>query len=289
MFWRYHVNSGQIYVIYALLISIAWLLLNKLSKFNHLASGFIVGITSSLRPPFILLFIPFVIYRQYKFLLGGIIGILFSLSLSLMVVDVSIWKQYILAMSSMTGFVNLNKYLQINEQAVASTDIIYPQIVEGINATITNPLEYNNFWVSSIYDVLYSLEISNKPQILAIGFIIVITFLALYLIKYNFQYKNINFMFLYGTLMCLIGEFFIPVSRYSYYDIQLIVPLFIIITRANIRQLIQNKLIVFLILGLLLSIGCFNWIPKFIIWSTYLITFYITITSLILAKQENET
>ena len=206
-----------------------------------------------------------------------------------MVVDVSIWKQYILAMSSMTGFVNLNKYLQINEQAVASTDIIYPQIVEGINATITNPLEYNNFWVSSIYDVLYSLEISNKPQILAIGFIIVITFLALYLIKYNFQYKNINFMFLYGTLMCLIGEFFIPVSRYSYYDIQLIVPLFIIITRANIRQLIQNKLIVFLILGLLLSIGCFNWIPKFIIWSTYLITFYITITSLILAKQENET
>ena len=269
-----------------MLISIAWLLLNRLSKFNHLASGFFVGITASLRPPFILVFIPFIIYRQYLFLLGGIIGILFGLFLSLTVANIFIWKQYILAMFGMTGFVNLNKYLQIGDTA-ANTNIIYPEVIEGISTTIRNSIEINNFSNSSIYDRLYALEIPNRPEILAVGFIIIITFLTLYLIKYNSKGKDVNLMFLFGTLMCLIGEFFIPVGRYSYYDIQLIVPLFIIISQANIKQLIHSKAIAILLSGLLLSVGCFNWIPKFLILSTYLITFYITLTSLILARQEN--
>ena len=220
-------------------------------------------------------------------MLGGIIGILSGLFLSLTVANIFIWKQYILAMFGMTGFVNLNKYLQIGD-TVANTDIVYPQIIEGINAIVRNPLESNNFSNSSIYDRLYALEIPNIPQILAIGFIIVITFLALYLIRYNSKHKDLNFMFLYGTLMCLIGEFFIPVARYSYYDIQLIVPLFIIITQANVKHLVHSKAIAILLSGLLLSVGCFNWIPKFLIFSTYLITFYITLTSLILVRQENQ-
>ena len=259
-------------------------MLDKLPKFNHLASGFFVGITASLRPPFILVFIPFIIYRQYLFLLGGIIGVLSGISLSLTVVDFFIWKKYILAMLGMTGFVDLNKYLHIGD-TVANTDIIYPEVIEGISTTIRNPLEINNFSNSSLYDRLYAIEISNIPEILAVGFIIVITFLALYLIRYNSN-KNVKYMFLYGTLMCLISEFFIPVGRYSYYDIQLIAPLFIIITQANIKQLINSKAIALLLSGLLLSVGCFNWIPKFLILSTYLIMLYITLTSLILAREK---
>jgi hypothetical protein len=225
------------------------------------------------------------------------------LSLSLTVASVFIWKQYILAMFGMTGFVNLNEYLQLGDRAIAKTDIIYPQIVEGINTTIRNPLEYNNLSNSSIYDRLYALEIQNRPEILAIGFVIVIAFLTLYITKYNLKRKDVsvildansescvdfvNLMFLFGTLMCLISEFFIPVGRYSYYDIQLIVPLFIIINQANVKQLIHSKSIAILLFGLLLSLGCFNWIPKFLILSTYLITFYITFTSLVLARQNNQ-
>lgn len=188
-------------------------------------------------------------------------------------------------MLGMTGFVNLNKYLQIGD-TVSDTDIVYPQIIEGFNGTVKNPLEFNNLSNSSVYDRLYAFEIQNRPEILAIGFIMVIIFLTLYLVRFNSKDKDINLMFLFGTLMCLIGEFFIPVGRYSYYDIQLIVPLFIIITQANIRQLIHSKTIAILLVGLLLSVGCFNWIPKFLIFSTYLITFYITLTSLILLRQE---
>ena len=190
-------------------------------------------------------------------------------------------------MFGMTGFVDLSELLQIGD-TVTNTNIVYPQIVEGINTAIRNPLEYNNFSDSSVYYGLGVLDIQNKPQVLAIGFIIVIAFLSLYLIRYNSQRKDVNFMFLYGVLICLIGEFLIPIARYSYYDIQLIVPLFIIISQANIKQLIGSNSIAILLSGLLLSVGCFNWIPKFLLLSTYLITFYITLTSLILARQENK-
>ena len=190
-------------------------------------------------------------------------------------------------MFGMTGFVDLNELLQIGD-TVTNTNIVYPQIVEGINTAIRNPLEYNNFSDSSVYYGLGVLDIQNKPQVLAIGFIIVVAFLSLYLIRYNSQRKDVNFMFLYGVLICLIGEFLIPIARYSYYDIQLIVPLFIIISQANIKQLIGSNSIAILLSGLLLSVGCFNWIPKFLLLSTYLITFYITLTSLILARQENK-
>ena len=190
-------------------------------------------------------------------------------------------------MFGMTGFVDLNELLQIGD-TVTNTNIVYPQIVEGINTAIRNPLEYNNFSDSSVYYGLGVLDIQNKPQVLAIGFIIVVAFLSLYLIRYNSQRKDVNFIFLYGVLICLIGEFLIPIARYSYYDIQLIVPLFIIISQANIKQLIGSNSIAILLSGLLLSVGCFNWIPKFLLLSTYLITFYITLTSLILARQENK-
>lgn len=275
------------YVIYTLTISIAWFFLNRLSKFNYLASGFFVGLTAVLRPPFILAFIPFIIAGQYSFLLGGITGILSGLLLSFTVVDIFIWKQYILAMFGMTGFVNLNQSIQKSEAIIAKADVVYPQIAEGINTTIRNPLEYNNLSDSSIYYGLNVLDIQNRPQVLLLGFAIVFAFLILYFVKYNSKRQDNNLMFLYGILICLISEFFIPVSRYSYYDIQLIVPLFIIITQANVKQLIESKSIAILLSGLLLSVGCFNWIPKFLILSTYLITFYIVLTSLILARQEN--
>lgn len=268
-------------------MSIAWFALNKLPKFNNITSGFFTGVTSSLRPPFILLFIPFIIYRKYSFLLGGIIGLLFSLSLSLTVVDIFIWKKYVLAMFGMTKLINLEDFLEIENKAVDSINLVYPQIVEGFKY-LKNPLVYRNFSNSSAYNILEYLKVPNIHAILILGFLTTIVFLAFYLIRYNSKKKDANLIFLFGILICLIGEFFIPVGRYSYYDVQLMLPLFIIITQANIKQLIHSKWFAILLLGLLLSLGCFVWIPKFLTLSTYAIAFYITVTSLILLKQQNK-
>lgn len=267
-----------------LLLSIAWFLLNKAPKYNDFLSGIFVGITASLRPTFLLLFIPFLIFKRYLFLLGGTIGLLLSLFISFSVVDLFIWKKYILAMLGMTGFVDLKQLVPLSERIVATSDIVYPKIFEGFSVTSRNPLEKRNFVDSSLYSVLNALEIPNKQEILVIGFILALAFLILYVIKYNLKSKDVDFMFLFGTLMCLIGEFFIPVGRYPYYDVQFMLPLLIIVSRANIIELIFNRSILILLLGCLLSLGCFVWLKSFLFFGTVFIAFYITITSLILLR-----
>ena len=287
MFWRFHVNSGQIYIVYIFLLSVAWFLLNRPSRFNYIAGGFLVGITASFRPSFILLFIPFLICQRYVFLLGGILGLLFNLSLSYAVVGASIWNKYILAMFGMTGFINFNTYPALQDRIIPSPDIVYPKIVESFDFLVRNPLEYylDN---TSLFDVLNAIGLSNKREILVASFVLTLTFLILYFIRYTWKNKDINSLFLFGVSICLIGDFFIPVGRYSYYDVQMILPLLIVASKTDTINLIDNKLIPFLLLGLLLSIGSFFWIPRFLFFSSFLIAFYLIITLLIFLRQNHK-
>ncbi len=283
-FWRIHVNSGQIYIVYIFLLSLAWFLLNSSAKYKNILSGFFVGLTASLRPPFLLFFIPFLIQRQYSFLLGGFTGILFGFLASLAVANIFIWKSYISAILGMTGIINLNQYLPLDEPRF-NNSIIYPKIIEGIAVNIDSPVEYKILEDSSIYRILNFLNIPHVVETLIIGAIITIALLSLLIIQYNSNKKDLDFMFLFGSLICLISDFFIPIARYSYYDIQWILPLAIIYNKVNSAQLLSNKLIVLLLPGLLLALGCFSWIPKFLFFSSFLIGFYVLLTSSMIIQQ----
>lgn len=188
-------------------------------------------------------------------------------------------------MLGMTGFVNL-KELFPPTSAISSSNIVYPEIFEGFSVDSRNPLEYRNFVNSSIMDILNSLDVANQHEILIIGLIVTTIFLILCLIRYNMKLKDVNFIFLFGILISLIGEFFIPVGRYPYYDIQLMLPLLIIVSKTDITELISNKLIVLLLLGFLASMGCFIWVKKMLFFSSVAIVLYVTLISLMLLRQQ---
>lgn len=209
---------------------------------------------------------------------------LFSLSLSYVAVGAFIWNKYMLSILGMTQFIDLNTYLPLEAETFPSSDITYPETVEGFDPTILNPLT-DHFSDTSLLNILTTLNLPNKIEILVVSFLLTIGFLFWYFIKYIWQSKNIKLTFLFAILLCLVTDYFIPIGRYSYYDIQLILPLLIVIDRAESIDSINNKSLLFLLLGLLLSIGCFIWIPKSIFFSSFLIILYITITSLVLLKQ----
>ena len=287
LFWRFHVNSGQIYIVYVFLLAMSWFLLNQLSKYNNLLSGFLVGVTTSFRPTFILFFLPFVISQKYSFLIGGFLGLLFSISLSCTVAGIFIWKKYLLSMLGMTGIIDLNTYLPVRERIKPAADIVYPKTIEGFDPAIRNPLEYylDN---TSLYDVLNALDIPNKRNILAFGFIITMIFLCVWIYKYFSKTQNINHLFLLGNLICLIGDFFIPVGRYSYYDIQMLLPLLIIINQMDIKYLTDYKSTVVIISGLLLSVVGFLVIPRALFFSVFIIMSYIIYISMFVTVQDNK-
>ncbi len=190
-------------------------------------------------------------------------------------------------MLGMTGVIDLNTYLPPSERTLPSPDIVYPKMIEGFDTTVRNPLEYylDN---TSLYDVLNALDIPNKRDILLIGFVITLVFFSLYVLKFSWKNKNMAHLFLLGTLICLIGDFFIPVGRYSYYDIQMILPLLIIISQIDAKDLISNKIIILFLSGILLSIAGFIILPRALFFSVFLIMLYIIITSLIILKQRNK-
>lgn len=288
LFWRFHVNSGQIYIIYIGLLSISWLLLNQQFKYKEVASGFFAGITAGLRPPYILFFLFFLINRKYSFIIGGIAGILFIVLSSIAVAGTFIWQQYSLAMMSMTGFINLEKaFPKLREDIIAQISI-HSQIVEGVDFKIRNPLEEHLFSNSALYEVFTAMDLSGKKEILVVGFIFTFAILCWFGIKYGMKQKDQNLTFLFSTVICLISEFFIPVGRYSYYDIQWLLPLLIIFTTVSTKKLVSNKLILLLIAGLVLSMGYFTWIPNSLFYSTYLIAGYVAILTLILIKQKGQ-
>ena len=287
LFWRFHVNSGQIYIVYVFLLSIAWFFLKHSSNYNKFLSGIFVGITISLRPSFILFFIPFIVSNEYLFCLGGMLGTIASIALSLPIVGAFIWQRYVLTMLGMTGIIDLNTYLPLKplrEKIISNSNITYPKTIEGFDPSVRNPLEGYYLDNTSLYDVLNALSIPSKRYILLISFIATMLLLALCIWKLSRNNKNINLLFLWGSLISLIGDFFIPVGRYSYYDVQLILPLLIIINCANIKDLISEKSIIVLLLGLFLSIVGFIIVPRALFFSVFLIMLYIILVSFMLLK-----
>ena len=92
-------------------------------------------------------------------------------------------------------------------------------------------------------------------------------------------------LFLSGVLLYLLSEFFIPIQRALYNNVQWILPLALIIMEANVSKLLSNKMIFVLLLSLLLCIGPLGLIPRFLVLSVYLMAFYVFVTSFILIKQ----
>jgi len=288
LFWRFHANSGQIYIVYIGLLSISWYLLNCQFNQSEIASGFVAGITASLRPPYILFFFFFLVHRRSAFLLGGIVGIITTVLTSIALTGTFIWKQYVLAMLGMTGFVNLESVVAVAPSSTYPQAFVYPHIVEGIDFMVRNPLEKKLFSSSALRDVLVAFDLSHKKEILLISFVITFTILCWLGIKYTIRQKDLNLIFLMGTIICLTSEFFIPIGRYSYYDVQWLLPILIIVTTTSIQRLFASQYIWLLILGLALALGYLSWIDNLLFYCTYLIAGYVVLTAISLLRDQKQ-
>lgn len=292
LFWHFHVVKGQIYIIYVFLLSLAWFFSQTSLRYHNMLSGILVGLTASLRPPVTLMFIPFLIYRQWTLLWGSTVGLISGLSVSLTLANFSIWKSYFLAVSGMTNLINLGQYSP-SERNVDETIANYPKIIEGMsNLRSTTHFFYTNTSFKKILTSSYAQKIENflkldltRSQITI--FLLLVTILFIFFCIIILPHKNIsmNLIFLSGIVLYLLSEFLIPVGRYCYNDVQWILPLSLIIVEARMPILLSNKLIFSLLFSLLLCTGAFSWIPYSIDLGVYLMALYVTLTSVILIKQ----
>ncbi len=97
MFWRMHVERGQVYVLYAFfaalfISSFKWRTANR-----GILGGLVLGVLVGLQPQMIVLGVPLLIYRQWNYVLGGIGGLVVCLIIPFFI-SPTVWPDYVHSM-----------------------------------------------------------------------------------------------------------------------------------------------------------------------------------------------
>jgi hypothetical protein len=250
-FWRFHIERGQIYVLYLFLLACAYGLGKSSSKFkyNQVFSGFLVGLTASFRPTVVLMFIPTFIYKQWKLLIGNIIGLFSGVFISFVFAGISLWNSYFTAVK---GYADGNNIW--NED---KSKIIYPEQIEGMT-NVSSYIDFPSRDTSFINFFQIKLGLDLDPNIFLVLLCIILLFVAFFLYQNRIRKNTINVVFLSGVLIYLISEYFIPTPRSTYNNIQWIMPVAILIISYNPIAFLTNRLNILLLISLFFSIG-FTW------------------------------
>ncbi|MCK5050856.1 MAG: DUF2029 domain-containing protein [Candidatus Cloacimonetes bacterium] len=266
-FWRLHIDKGQIYILFVFLIILSYWLVKK--KDNYILSGFILGLTASFRPPVILMGIPFLINKKWKFIFSGLAGILISFVSSLVIAPLSIWKSYFNSMEFHEKF-----HLLIIRPTYR---FFNKSVVDGIkNAIFSANLQIEDSSIQDMIRIFFHIKV--KAIILELSFIVCILILIIFLWRRIVKTKSNELLFYIGIIFIIISSFFLPAARLSYMNIYWLFPLSLIVIKTNdIKKILKPELI-FVIVGLALNTMFFIF-PKGVILSDFLILLYLVITT----------
>ena len=274
LFWRIHIERGQTYILYTFLLAVSYFLLKQSFKYRQILSGIFLGFTITTRLPIILVLLPFLIYRKLSFITGAIVGIILSITVSWPVCNLKIWQSYLKSMLGITQF--FAKY-QTPDVAVfkQKANNIYPKVIEGMN----NLKRYSNLEQvdSSLNKIRYFFGVDIPLLVFVCTWLLILAVLLYFIsIKHKSSISG-GLLFWFGVYLYIITEFFIPAARYSYNDIQFLIPLSILAIEFQPKQLIGKSYSYLLFLGLFIALGTFNWIPNLLLFSVYTIVAYLTI------------
>lgn len=280
-FWRLHVEVGQIYVLYVLLLSLAYYSLQHKSNFQEIIAGFLIGLTASFRLPIIIMILPMIIFKKVKLLVATASGFCLTLLASYIIAKPQTWSSYFSAMRTIGKFDPslVAKIPNYNEQ------FIIPKTVEGVGNFALGLNFNNNSSLQALFKQLFDFSI-NGNILIAACCLILLAFGILISSHYKteiHQHQNFNWdiFFLCGTLMILIADFFIPAPRYVYNDIQFTIPLLLILKNINYSNQKATIYIWLLLIGFLLLSGMFYWMPYSVRIGEYTITIVMILITLL--------
>jgi Glycosyltransferase family 87 len=280
-FWKLHIERGQLYIFYIALLSMAWFLAKKGSHILRIFSGLIMGFTVCLRPPVALVLLPFILHRQWWIILGSAIGVVFGFILPIPWSGLSIWKSYFSSMGQIAKYLGANRVLGVSS-GNSATGEIYPKIIEDLNfMALSKDIPDTN---SSLQNVLMMTGLDETQHIQNIILFLFVVLSGFITWKFSSKKLPNNLLFLQGIVIYLLLEFFLPTPRYSYNDVQWLLPLLLIIISVKEIRFLINRSFILMTGSLLLCVGEFMQIPRFMIISIGLMTIYVVHTTYWLLK-----
>ncbi|HPR18482.1 MAG TPA: glycosyltransferase family 87 protein [Candidatus Cloacimonadota bacterium] len=217
--FRLHIERGQIYILYVFLFALSYFIYSRKFRLNIIIGGLIAGYCASLRFPVLLLILPFIFAKRWKFVMSQICGFILGILASSLYAGKMAWISYFKAMQY-HGLTHLEKIGLSTEE--------YPQInIEGIkDFSIFAELPISD---SSLQGMMHSIGIQLSSGVLLTIFCVLLVIITIFFLKINKRYKTTGFLFLFGSAIIIISEVFLPAARYNYNDVIIMIPLSLLI------------------------------------------------------------
>ena len=265
-FWRFHVANGQIYILFVFAISLAYFIARSALKNRDFWVGFILGLTSSWRPPMMLMGLPILIYKKWKILIGGIAGMIIGILSSFLVSGISTWSNYFSAMKIHglfhVGLLDFKLGVHDNfNNTEGIRNTFFSADVPGMD--------------SSIQGMLFKFfEFVLEAKFLWLGLAFLILLLGFTIWRKRNIAVPIEMIFFRGTVLVLLSEFFLPAARISYNNVIWLIPISMLIIMSKDMMKLLNIQLIFLLIGLAANY-LYNFFPHSILIADYSILIYL--------------
>jgi hypothetical protein len=247
--WRLSIERNKIIIFYGFLIAVAFLIYNMSFKHKDLIAGIFIGFTVALRFPYILMGVPFLIFKKWKVIAGMAIGLLIGVALPMIFTKPSIWVNYFTAMQ-------IQGAIHAGELKIVEFDYIR-RTIEGMNNMYVYILIPTvDFSIQVLFMRFFGIFLTTN--ILLISLIVILSIIVFLLYKYYIKKIDSGLIFLLGMVLVYVCELFIPAVRWSYYDIIFVNILLLIVLNMNFVSDIINPFLFFLTLGFLSNILYFK-------------------------------
>ena len=223
--WRHHADRGQAYVVMVFLLS-CWIAITNNEKYrNTIRGGLMVGLLVALRPPLLLILVPFQAIRCRRQLLGSFGGLVLFAGMPLLW-NSSCWHQY---QSAMGTWSQLYRDAQHNPRPPAQA---FPAEIEGVPIDVLGHFGDIPFADTSIFALFRSVGINSVPA-LPVGLALV----GIIALWFWFSKSRPLATWLIGVAAwTFLVDLFLPAYRNSYTDVMILnlVPLLILYQRDSL-------------------------------------------------------
>lgn len=231
--WRFHVERGQVYILYVFLIALSLWMSRRPWRYAALTGGLALGLAASLRPTLALMAIPLLVFRKWKLSAGLAAGLAFSVLLSALLFGAAAWRDYAGAMRHHERD-NLGLAQTVSDKYAGMT-------VEGMDdlgsrrdfATVNTSVQ----WSLKRY---YGTEVASGALLLMLGPLLLL--LTLYLLGFRAREVSLETAYLAGAAAALLSEYFLPAVKPYYVNIMWLAPASLTILSAGALRSVSRRL-----------------------------------------------
>lgn len=246
--WHMHIERGQLYILFTLLIGGLYFTLTSDSKYKDYQAGVLLSLLVLLKPTYAIFGIPFFFKMKIKLLAASAATVILAGLLFLATNTTNRWIEYSEAMKEWQA-ANLDLNGAVGQTSTEDLAQM-PKIIEGL----TNLNQRGSFFSenSCLQHIIFSLTGTKIPTsyfyLLAIG----LMGLILGLLIPSFKYFGAGELVLLGFILWFVTTICLPAPRFVYQYIHWLIPMSFI---AINYDKYDARILLILLIGLTLGIG----------------------------------